>query len=865
MRVETEYEVEGSLRDFGVFWLDSSDYPEFVVNTKDECEMELVGGKAFNISRLVRKGFPVPEGFCITTKAYDYFMYLNSISEKDEEISDKIREGMIPPLLAEAICDAYHMHLHNNPCAVRSSSPFEDLKSASFAGQYRSFLNIKGEDALLDAVKECWASLWSRPAVEYRKKMGISENLKMAVLVQEMLPATASGVLFTEDNMVLEAVWGLGDILVGGKAIPDHIVVERDGFNILEQKVSHKEAMSLISLTGGVEVADVPEKLRDKAVLEDDQIQELCTLSKRVEELFGCPQDIEWILSGDKFVLLQARPITVKRKPTVWSRANMAETQPGYVTYLSRIPENRPDFFVLGILPLLECFGITDIPEDLKLTDYIYGHIYVNMTAAHNTLGRIPGLSPELLDQAMGHQSEEEVSQSKPGLSAIVKLLPGVLRILRFFSHLPEEAEWVIPHSMDLIEDIRTRNLQEMTLEELDELVWEMYDRTAQVFQVHACTALANASIFGVLQKILKRIGEEGTENLLTIGLKGMSSSQLGIEMWKLAEIAKKSLRVSELILSKEGNALEELNQFPEGITFLQELNKSMEKIGDRCSQELELSVPRWEENPYFVLFMVASYLSASVCPAKTMEEQKRIRQEAMDRILKKLSRNPFEKLIFEKILEKSQQFIVARENLKTIWVRGVSAMRVLYLAIAEKLVDKGILKERDTIFYLKMTEVSEIIAGNIKKKHIADLIEERKREKEEYEHLDVPNVIVGKPSPIEELTRTVEPREKLEGTGCSQGIVTGRARVVFDPNECPDLKEGEILVAPVTDPGWTPLFVIAGGLVMELGGTLSHGVIIAREYGIPAVVGVENATKIVKTGQTITVDGNKGLVYIKE
>jgi len=125
--------------------------------------------------------------------------------------------------------------------------------------------------------------------------------------------------------------------------------------------------------------------------------------------------------------------------------------------------------------------------------------------------------------------------------------------------------------------------------------------------------------------------------------------------------------------------------------------------------------------------------------------------------------------------------------------------------------------------------------------------------------------VIVGKPSPIEELTRTVEPKEKLEGTGCSQGIVTGRARVVFDPNECPDLKEGEILVAPVTDPGWTPLFVIAGGLVMELGGTLSHGVIIAREYGIPAVVGVENATKIVKTGQTITVDGNKGLVYIKE
>jgi phosphohistidine swiveling domain-containing protein len=864
MRVETRYGSEDSSNDSGVLWLESSDHKEFVVDIKDRCEMELVGGKAYNISKLVREGFAVPEGFCITTRAYEYFLDYNRISEEDKDIGDRIRGGLMPPLLAEIIRDTYHTHLQGNPCAVRSSSPFEDLKSASFAGQYTSLLNVRGDDALLDAVKECWASLWDRPAVEYRKKKGIeNENVKMAVLVQEMCPATVSGILFTEDNIVIEAVWGLGDILVGGKIIPDHFVVEREKLKVIERKISRKSVMSQIKAGGGVETIEVPEHLRNVPALEDANILKLCILGKQVEDFFGCPQDIEWALYNGSIVLLQARPVTAKQTQTVWSRANLAEMLPGYVTYLSRIPENRPDFFVLGIRPLLECFGLDDIPEDLKLTDYIYGHIYVNMTAVHDTLGRIPGLSPELLDESMGHKSEGEPG-SKPGLSTMVRLLPGALKILRFFSHLPQEAKQVIPHSLELIEDIRYRNLQSMTIEELDKLVWEMYERTSNVFQVHACTALANASIFSILKSLLKRIGEEGTENLLTVGLKGMSSSQLGIEMWKLAESARKSPRVSELILSRKAEVLENLGRFTEGIKFLEEMNESMESIGDRCSQELELSVPRWEENPHFVLSMVANYLSSTVRPAKAMDEQKQIRQEATDRILKKLSRNPFERLLFEKILEKSQQFIVVRENLKTTWVRGISAMRILYLAISEKLVENGVLEEKNDIFYLKMTEVSDIVASNIQK-GVGDLIQERKREREICEHLDVPEIIMGKPLHVEELKYTVEPKEKLEGTGCSQGVITGKARVILDPNKCPDLKEGEILIAPVTDPGWTPLFVIAGGLVMELGGTLSHGVIIAREYGIPAVVGVKDATKIIKTGQLMTVDGNKGVVYIRE
>ncbi|MBU7011792.1 MAG: hypothetical protein HXS46_13980 [Theionarchaea archaeon] len=868
MKVETGYEVEKSSNSLESVWREASYQKEFVTNVKDECEMKLVGGKAFNISVLARKGFTVPEGFCITTRAYDYFMDFNNILAENEEISDKIREGSIPPHLAEVIADSYEEYLKGKPCAVRSSSPAEDLRNASFAGQYESLLNVRGVEALLGAVKQCWASLWGRPAVEYRKKMGISENVSMAVLVQEMIPAATSGVLFTQNHMVIEGVWGLGDVLVGGKVFPDHFVVEREKFRVKERKISRKQVMSQISPLGGTEKTDIPENLKDAPVLEDVFIQKLCVLGNEVEKLFGCPQDIEWALCNDIFVLLQARPISEKQAPTIWSRANLGEMQPGYVTYLSRVPERGPDFFWNTLAPLLECFDIKEDTEQLKLTEYIYGYIYVNMTATCTVLSKIPGLSVELINQAAGYPGAAggEASESKLGFPTLLKLLPGTLKVIRFFLNLPTETEQVISQSLELIEDTKCRNLQEMSPEELDDLVWEMYDGNSKAVQVRACTILATTVLLNILKRTLKKVGEENAEILLTMGLEGMSSSQVGVEMWKLAQSAKKSSKVSELILSRSGDTLETLNQFPEGEAFLGEMAEFLKCFGDRCSQELELSVPRWEENPKFVLSMVANYLGTEDSnPAQAIKEQKNIRVQAADRILRKLSKNPVEKMIFRKVLKKMHEYIVARESLKTALIRGVSAMKILYLVIAEKLANEGMLENTDDIFYLKMTEVSDIIAGTLRKEQFKDFIRERREEKILCENLDVPNIIMGMPPPIEELKCTVEPRAQLEGVGCSQGVVTGRAKIVRDPSECPEIKEGEILVTSVTDPGWSPLLVTAGGLVVELGGTLSHGIIIAREYGIPAVTRVENATRIIKPGQLITVDGGRGIIYIKE
>jgi phosphoenolpyruvate synthase/pyruvate phosphate dikinase len=865
MRVETEYEVEDSSHDCGVLWLGSPDCNEFVVGIKEECEMELVGGKAHNLSLLAQEGFPVPQGFCLTTRAYDYFMYYNDICEEDEDILDRILEGIMPPILERIVVDAYKQYIDGKVCAVRSSSPVEDLKNASFAGQYESYLNVTSSD-LLDSIRKCWASLWGRKAVEYRKKMGIEEKIKMAVLIQEMVPSQASGVLFTGEKIVIEAVRGLGDVLVGGKAIPDRFVVNRHGLGILKKELSHQEPGYQTMKEEGARDSGISPPTENQ-VLSDEFIRKLCSLAIEVEQFFGFPQDIEWTFCDGKLFILQARPISVIMQPTVWSRANVAETQPGYVMYLSRIPENRTDDIVLALRPLLDCFGLKDIPENLRFREYVYGHTYLNITTVHSTLGKIPGLSPEVLDQSLGCQGEEEVSQSTMGFSEIAKLLPGTLRVIRFFLQLPSRAEHVIPYSTELIESVtRDRShLSELDMERLDELVWEMYERNSQVFQVHAVTALAVMSFFGIIQKLTERIGQKGEENSLTIGLEGMSSSQLGLEMWKLARKASQWPQVSKMLMSQKADILEKLRNSSEGRSFLKELDIFLDEFGDRCNEELELSIPRWVEDPSFTLSMVSTYLkSPSLDPEKTMEEQREMRLKATERILNKIS-NPIERIVFEKLLKKTQEYIVVRENLKTTWVRSISALRFLYLAVAEKLVSKGVLTEQEEIFFLKMTDVSEIISGELGKEKVQELIAERKREKDEYATLEVPEVVVNQPPPVEELRYSVELTNQLTGTGCSHGIRTGKAHVILDPRQSGEFEEGEILVAPITDPGWSPLFVAAGGLVMELGGTLSHGVIIAREYGIPAVVGVKNATKIIKTGQLITVDGDRGIVRIDE
>lgn len=871
MRVETNLEVKDSFNESPVeLWLSSPHQLEFIMPMKEKGTIDLVGGKALNLMKLLQSGFPVPAGFCITTKAFDYFMDFNSIfrteDENEEEMYNKIMDSLMPPSLVEVITDAYHLYLDGKPCAVRSSSPSEDDTYASFAGQFETSLNVPDEDSLIVAIKKCWASLWKENAVKYRERMDKKRiRLSMAVLVQEMIPAQVSGVAFTGENVIIETVWGLGASLVAGNVTPDRYILSRDGTTLIDQHVAYKSTSIYANKTGGIGEESIPEHLRDQPVLHSTTLKDLCALCIQVEHLFNYPQDIEWAIVDGNIIILQARPITVSPSPVIWSRANIGEMQPGYVTYLSRIPENRPDFYVQSLIPLLECFGIVEDTSNLKFTEYIYGYIYANMTTTYNTVGKIPGLSPEIIGQSIG-LSNGEKSGSGLGLLGMIRMLPGALRVMKFMLDLPKKAAQVTPHSTELISQINKRNLDGSSLKELDTLVWEMYDRNSDVVPVHVCTFMAIMAFYNFLEKILSSIGEsEETAVALISGLEGMCTSQMGIEIWKLAQIASRSPAVARILCTRKENTLQDLENLAESKAFLQGFTEFMEKYGDRCSQELELSVPRWEEMPDVVLSMVANTLASHTAnPLEQIEAQKTHRLETQDRVLKVLSKNPAEKILFSKLLDKIQQYLLIREQLKTTWVKGNTVMRMIYLMIARKLVKMEILSSIDEIFFLKMTEVSDIIAGALPSHQIHPLIKERRVEKEECENLDVPDEIIGEPPPLEELKKSVKGGERFEGIGCSPGIVTGKARVIRDSNQQCEIEKGEILVIPVTDPGWSPLFVAASGIIVELGGILSHGIIIAREYGVPAVVGIKNATKAIHTGQLITIDGGKGTVIVE-
>jgi pyruvate,water dikinase len=688
----------------------------------------------------------------------------------------------------------------------------------------------------------------------------------MAVLIQKMIPSQSSGIAFTGEQIVVESVWGLGTALVGGTATPDRYILDRDGKTLLDEHIAPKSTACYLREQGGIIEKSVPEPLQNQPVLDAETRNHLCDLCIRVEQLFECSQDIEWAIVDGNIIILQARPITVSPSPEIWSRANIGEMQPGYVTYLSRIPENRPDFYVQSLKPLLECFNISEEIPDLTFTKYIYGHIYANMTTTYETVGKIPGLSPDIIAQSIG-LSNGETSGLTPGPLEMIRMLPGALRVMKFMIDLPKKAHEVMPYSLELISQINTMNLEEHPLHELDTLVWEVYDRNAEVVPIHVCTFMAIMAFYNIVEKILHNIGEpKETTIALISGLEGMCTSQMGIEIWKLAQTASQSPLVTEIISSGEQDILQSLKDHAESTHFLEQVEKFMEDYGDRCSQELELSVPRWKETPGIVLTMVANTLHSNAPnPLTQIEIQKTHRLETQDHILKQLSKNPAEKILFSKILEKIQHYLLVREQLKTTWVKGNTAMRMIYLTMARKLTEKGALSTPHDIFFLKMTEVSDVIAGTLPYDEIPLLIDQRRVEKEACENLDVPDEIIGEPPPLEELRRTIQGGTHFEGIGCSPGIVTGKARVIKDIHQACDIEKGEILVIPVTDPGWSPLFVAASGIIVELGGTLSHGVIIAREYGVPTIVGIKNATDIFHTGQLITIDGGKGLVSVED
>lgn len=878
--------------------------------------LPLVGGKATNLGELIRAGFPVPGGFCVTTEAYalmsettklDLILAELAAIREDEtarlpELAAAARttllEASMPMGVVAAITDAYQALSEDEtvvPVAVRSSATTEDLPSASFAGQQETFLNIIGLDALLSAVQHCWASLWTERAVSYRHSRGIDpRTVRLAVVVQRMVAASVAGVLFTANPVtgkrresVIEANPGLGEAVVSGVTNPDHFIVNTPTGAIVERRRGDKQIVIQAASGGGTEQIKGDARAWD-ACLSDVQVRALAELGADVEAHIGSPQDIEWAIdaSGQIF-LLQTRPITTLF-PLLAEAPSTDETVRVYLSFGVQQGTTRP-FTPMGISALrLLTSGFSAFigfpPSDPLVgprfvTEAAY-RLFFDVTAALRTsFGRT------FLLQAM-EEAEVHAAASfhhlitDPRLSLLTWSRYTVGRTLVLFfvrSRLPwyliqavVSPKAAIARVTRLVNTMREANKLEEDataathLATAEQLLFECPRLLLRVSPV----MIAGMQTFALARNMLGKLATVSECQMVLGGSPSNPTTQMNLALWELSEQVRADAVTSQLVQHTPVALLVEdyhAGRLP--ATFQQGLARFLREYGHQGVAELDLGTPRWSEDPGPVLTSLASYQQMQdLTHAPDVQFQRAGR--AAHEMIASLTRRAVQhhRLLGWFVgfcLRRTHTLAGFREMTRFVVGLVLAQVRAHLVPVGKELAEAGRLAQADDIFFLTLPEVHEALAGT----DLHTLVETRRAAyNEELSRRHVPLVLLSdgtEPGPARQSSPSFT-NGTLQGTPASPGMVTGNARVILDPRGA-TLAPGEILVAPTTDPGWTPLFLTAGGLVMEMGGAMAHGAIVAREYGIPAVVGVPDATSRISTGNRISVDGTAGTVCIEQ
>jgi phosphohistidine swiveling domain-containing protein len=841
----------------------------------------LVGGKAFNLGRLIAAGLPVPRGFCVTTTAFDHFLAscsrraelfnllakcsgdeIGRIAGLSREICHCLAEVNVPEVVKDAMLCAWRELGEERNFAVRSSATVEDAAGMSFAGQFESILNVRGVDALLAAIKSCWLSLFSERALVYLAKQRLpAEKVRMAVLVQEMVEADHAGVVFTADpitgatdRFVVECVSGLGEGLVQGTVQPERMVVEKR--------------------TGRVLASSANEML-SSATLEN-----LCDLARRIENLFGSPQDIEWARCDSKLFLLQSRPITSKapvkswEDRQIWTNVNTGEVMPDVMTPITWSMLQS----LLGVVGSIFRLVGANISRVSLVGGLVAGRLYFN---ANTVLAAVKPFSfllkgtPDFL-QTLGGVSVEAYRQGQ--LAIPPEDLPDLnFRWPKYIRSWPRISYDLITHSSrrrgcawlarfkKQTDELDRLDLGAISTPELNRLCVQ-YIR--EVFKDADLLYLATqGAVLPVFQKACREwLGEPGLTLRLFAALGGMPVAEAGLALWRLAALAHADSD-TEAAVSSENTWPEvraRLCRTEHGRKFLTAWDAFMAEHGHHCRGELELFNARWGETPDYILGLVRGYLR-SMGQSDPLENQRRLAEERERLTVECRARlkNPIKRWVFSHSLRRAQELTVFREQLKNLGVRRFAFVRRVLLALGQRLHEQGSLPCRDDIFFLEVSEIEPVATGGASFDW-RGRIELRRREYEKNLKLKPPPIVIGRFDPNAPGWPVANADAKLlEGIPVSPGIVTGPARVILRTDDHEQVLPGEILIAPFTDPAWSPYFITAAGVVMEQGGILSHGSIVAREYGLPAVTNIASATRVIRTGDLVQVDGNRGCVSV--
>ncbi len=820
-------------------------------------DLARVGGKGANLGELVRAGFPVPDSFVVTTAAYDGFVAHNHLGEtiawalREEPgsgatIRTAFENAPIPPEIERDILAAYR-ELGEVPVAVRSSATAEDLPEAAFAGQQDTFLNTLDEQALLDSVRRCWASLWTDRAIVYRDRQGIDQQtVKLAVVVQQMVPAEVAGVMFTanpvtgaRDEIAIDASPGLGEAVVSGQVTPERFVLRkrwlrRWGWRIAERRPGKREVIIRARSGGGTEhvdgsaATDVPE-------LPDRALRRLARLGNAIERHFGRPQDVEWAWVGGEPFILQARPITALPEPP---------PRP-----------SRPQRLIAGLLAEL----LPARPYPLEATTWGFEGIF---SALLGPMFRLLGLSVRF--DGLFPEEDGVIVRFSGGLP--FRPTPGILlaplrllRLARRYDPTRWRADPLLAEVQARARALEARDLQALAWEGLLATVHEALAIPPLVGELRIRYLLPRLLAVGRLRLVLSLLG--AGDRFGTLLFTGLETRTLDANraLEALANRIRSDPTLADVFAPHEpGELWAALEAQPSGRAFLAELRAFLNEYGHReAGGTLQVSQPTWKDAPEVVLGILQGLARAEPRP----QTQRLAWEVARDELLTHpLLRLPPLRSAFLGLLAEARWFPQIREDTRFYATLILPVLRRTLLELGRRLADVGVLDAPEDVFHLKLGELERIDGAWPPPPQLAAelsaLVVRRRARRAELE---------GTPLVDPQLFHRAEAGEDalVSGIPGSPGVAEGPVRVVRDASEFGKLGSGEVLVAPYTNPAWTPLFERAAAVVVDSGGPASHAAIVAREYGIPAVMATVDGTRRFVDGQRVRVDGGQGHVVL--
>lgn len=863
----------------------------------DKTRLNTVGGKGANLGELSRiRGIRVPDGFCVTTAAYKEIIEpnpefkalldkLSGLKAADQhtisEISGKIRkviEGTpIPADMEEEITSRLMQFGEQNAYAVRSSATAEDLPTASFAGQQDTYLNIIGQAAILEHIRRCWASLFTDRAVTYRIQNAYDHGkVHLSVVIQKMVFPQAAGIMFTADPvngnrkvLSIDASFGLGEALVSGLVNAD-IYKVRDG-RIIDKKISDKKLAIYALEQGGTEQREVEPERWNLQALTDEQILQLENTGRTIESYYGGqPQDIEWCFYEDEIYIVQSRPITT----------------------LYPAPENKDGknrvYFSFGhrqmMTEAMRPLGYSFFQDFFKLISggamiEIGGRLYMNISPElRSPLMRksfVKGLEMVdiLMQKAFYNLMRRKdyiktLSREKSGLAMgyTVWLSWGIDTIQTYRKNDHTIVKDLMAKSSALMQERQQKIAGLSGVELFDFIKQDLNTLKQAIFSSYGPVFAGTYASSWINRNMKKWLGEKNAADTLTQSVPDNITSEMGLELLDVADVVRKYPAVIAYFDEvRDDTFFEDLSQLEGGREVSAAIHAYLKKYGMRCSAEIDLTNTRWNERPTILVPMILSNIRTYGPDAHKMKfeqglQEARNKEEDLIRRLSKLPGGKGKAKKTRKVISILRNYVGFREYNKYIMVWYLWIIKEALMKEADGLVQRGVIKVREDIFYLNFDELRETVKLS---KADYQTIARRKEEYEIFAKLTPPRVITSDGEIISgEYDIGNIPTGALAGVAVSNGVIEGRARVILKMEDA-NIETGDILVTSFTDPSWTPVFVSIAGLVTEVGGMMTHGAVVAREYGLPAVVSVENATRLIKDGQRIRVNGSEGYVEI--